>query len=198
MRSEGKGPWGRRWGWGRRRCCELSARRGLALGHNGHLPKSLPRGLLSRCIRMASGRLSQGSQEGRVSAKSCELGGRGPGRGLPRAGQAQASSLEPICLSGQRNPKHPERSLRPAGTGPAACPVHVAGGGRERERGADLPDSKASAEGTGKASLLGQWMGRLRLGAEKSPAQSQLVGGAHGTALVGPDLCPGCLRAPLA
>lgn len=156
VRSEEKGPRGCRWVWGRRRCCELSARRGLALGHSGHLPRSLPRGLLSRCIRMASGRLSQGSQEGRIPAKTCEPGSCGPGRGLPRAGQAQASSLEPICLSGWRNPKHPERSVRPAGTGPAACPVHVSGGGREREGGADLPDSKASVEGTGRASLLGQ------------------------------------------
>lgn len=146
---------------------------------------------------MASGRLSQGSQEGRVPAKSCEPGSRGPGRGLPRAGQAQASSLEPICLSGRRNPKHPARSLCPAGTGPVACPVHVAGGGREREGGTRLPDSKASVEATGRASLLGQWMGKLRLGAEKSLVQGHFVGGAHGTALVGPDLCPGCLRAPL-
>lgn len=114
------------------RCCELYARHGLALGHSGHLPRSLPRGLLSRCIRMASGRLSQGSQEGCAPAKSRELGSRGPGRGLPRAGWAQASSLEPICLSGRRNPKHPERSLRPAGTGPAAalCTWLVVGGSK--------------------------------------------------------------------
>lgn len=77
------------------------------------------------------------------------------------------------------------------------CPVHVAGGGREQEGGADLLDSKASAERTGRVSLLGQGMGKLRLGAEKSLVQGDLVGGAHGTALVGPDLCPGCLRAPL-
>lgn len=75
--------------------------------------------------------------------------------------------------------------------------MHVAGGGGNESEAWIYRDSKASAEGTGKVSLLGQWMGKLRLGAEKLPVQSQLVGGAHGTALVGPDLCPRCLRALL-
>lgn len=45
VRSEEKGPWGRRWGWGQRHCCELSVPGAGWHWGTMHLPKSLPRGL---------------------------------------------------------------------------------------------------------------------------------------------------------
>lgn len=133
------------WTWG-----QAQAGTGAQWAFAKSLPTDLPSRWHLRCFPRGPG------SDAEVPAKSGELGSRGLGCGLPRAGWAQTSSLEPICLSGRRNPKHPERSLCPAGTGPVACLMHVASGGRERAGGIDLPYSKSSLEETGRACLLDQ------------------------------------------
>lgn len=83
--------------------------------------------------------------------------------------QAQASSSEPICLSGQRNPKHPERPRRP-GLAPEACSLPHAlwlvVGGNESEAWiyrTARPLQRGQAKRASWASGCGNW----RLGAEK-------------------------------
>lgn len=84
---------------------------------------------------MASGRLSQG-RDAEVPTKSDESRSSGPGCGLPRAaGSSRLSALSQSVLQAGRVPNF-LRSLRLAGTSPAAFPLHVAGSageGSERE-----------------------------------------------------------------
>lgn len=113
------------WIWGQ-------AQAGIVSMCQGPCPEG---GLLSWCIQMASGRLFQGSPGGgeypEAPAKSGEARSSGLGCGLLRVVWEPLSSLKLVCPSGRQNSSHPERSLCPAGTGPMACPVHVAGGVRE-------------------------------------------------------------------
>lgn len=118
-----------------------------------------------------------------IAAKLGELENSALGHGLPRVGWVQASSLEPVCSSGRKNPKHPERSVPPAGTGPVACLVHVAGGARGRARGRyPFTLQKVLSAGDRQRAPPHQRMGKLRPGAEKSLVQGHFVGGTNGTA----------------
>lgn len=143
--------------------------RGIVSMCQGPCPEG---GLLSRCIQMASGRLFQGFPAGgehtQVPAKSAESGSSGLGCGLLRVGWEPVSSLKLVCPSGRQSPNRLERSLCPAGTGPVACPMHVAGGVREESEREVLiylttgPLWRRQAE-----CLLSQQMRKLRPGAEK-------------------------------
>ena len=97
-------------------------------------------------------------------------------------------------LSFRHNPKHPERSLHPAGTGPVACPVHVAGsarGGSKREVLIYLTSLlwRRQAE-----------MRTLRPAAKKSLVQVtswELLGAQLGRFWCGPDLRLVCFSTPV-
>lgn len=133
MRSEEKGPW---------TIIEVTAmglRPGLALGHSGHLPRSLPGGLPGGCIRNglweAFLEVREEMQRSQPSLASWEAAR--PGCGLPRVGWRQASSLKSACPSCRRNPEHPGGlCTQLSWHWSCVCPAHVAGGawgGSKRE-----------------------------------------------------------------
>lgn len=164
--------------------------RGIVSMCQGPCPEG---GLLSRCLQMASGRLLQGTPRWGV-CKSGEARRSGWGCGVLRVIWEPVSSLQLVCPSGRQNSSHPERSPCPAGTGPLACPMHVAAGVREGSEREVLIYLTASPLWRRQAEcLLSQHRRKLRPGAENWliwVTSWQELRAQLGVFWFNPDLCP--------